>query len=68
MLEAGDGWGLADPATMTGGLQIRHALPDRASTVAFMEAHHPGVQAWLVVHDVADDRRQVRALGVLAPR
>lgn len=68
MLEAGDGWGLADPSSMNGGLQFRHALPDRASTVAFMEAHHPGVEAWLVLHDVTTDRRQVRALGVLAPR
>ena len=68
MLEAGDGWGMADPTSMTGGLQVRHALPDRASTVAFMEAHHPGVEAWLVVHDVTNDRRELRSLGVLAPR
>tara|TARA_B100000530_G_scaffold272411_1_gene185071 strand:- start:267 stop:740 length:474 start_codon:yes stop_codon:yes gene_type:complete len=68
MLEAGDGWSLADPSAIQGGLQIRHALPDRVSTVAFMEAHHPGVEAWLVVHDVRSDRRQLRALGVLAPR
>jgi len=68
MLEAGDGWGSADPSSMTEGLQFRHALPDRASTVAFMEAHHPGTQSWLVIHDVTTDRRQIRTLGVLAPR
>ena len=68
MLEAGDGWGLADPSTMAGGLQIRHALPDRASTEAFMKAHHPGVEAWLVLHDISEDRRELRALGILAPR
>ena len=68
MLEAGDGWGMADPSQMSGGLQIRHALPDRESTTAFMEAYHPGAEAWLVIHDVSADHRQILALGVLAPR
>ena len=67
MLEAGDGWLLANPAQIQGGLQIRHALPDLEQTRAFMAAHHPGAEAWVLIHDVKADMRALRPLGVLAP-
>jgi hypothetical protein len=66
MLEAGDGWILADPTRMQGGIQFRHALPDLEQTRVFMAEHHPGSTAWLAIHDVAADQRVLRHLGVLA--
>jgi hypothetical protein len=65
MLEAGDGWALIDPSDTRAGLQIRHALPDRETTAAFMSAHHPGRPSWIVFHDVESDDRQIKSLGIL---
>lgn len=66
MLESGDGWMLADPTVMTGGLQFRHALPDLETTRAFMDKYHPGAEAWLAIHDVENDLRVLKPLGILA--
>jgi hypothetical protein len=67
LLESGDGFQLNDPSTPSTGLRIRHALPSLAQTTAYMVAHHPGAHAWLIVHDVALDRYELKDLGVLAP-
>lgn len=61
-LEAGDGMALNDPARLQGGLQVRLAPADDTALDAFRDAHHPGVPAWLVVHDIAADTRTLQAL------
>ena len=63
MLKAGEGWALADPSSMTGGLQIRHALPDTEQTQRFMETYHPGSAAWVFEQDLMSDHRELRFLG-----
>ena len=68
MLEAGDAWAIADPTRMNGGLQFRHALRDADDTRAFMERFHPGQAAYTVEHDVANDARTIRYLGVFPSR
>ena len=64
----GEGWALADPSSMTGGLQIRHALPDLEQTRQFMEAYHPGVDAWLVDQDLESGRRELGLLNATGHR
>jgi hypothetical protein len=66
MLKAGEGWALADPSSMSGGLQIRHALPDMEQTKHFMETYHPGVAAWVLEQDLSSGRRELRSLGLLS--
>ena len=68
MLEAGDGFALIDPNRQTGGLQVRHALSSDADLQAYMKQFHPGIPAWQVNHDVSSDTREVKALGIVAPR
>ena len=68
MLEAGDAWAIADTTRMNGGLQFRHALRDADDTRAFMERFHPGQAAYTVEHDVANDARTIRYLGVFPRR
>ncbi len=63
MLEAGDGFRLLYPESTTGGLQVRHALPDPAQARAYLDALHPGAPGWLVEHDVRGDRRRISAVG-----
>ena len=60
-LEAGDGFALLDPTRQQGGLQVRHALPD-AQLLPYLRRFQPGAKAWLVLHDVATDRREVLSL------
>lgn len=55
MLEAGDALLRVDPTRTTGGLQLRHALPDLATTQAYLSGEHPGAPAWRAVHDIAAD-------------
>ena len=68
MLASGNAWLLAHPEQTSGGLQIRHALPDRAQTRAFMSLHHPGAPSWLLTQDLEEGTLSVQPLGVLAPR
>ena len=68
MLKAGEGWALADPSAMNGGLQVRHALPDMEQTTRFMETFHPGVAAWVLEQDLETGARELQFLGVLGHR
>jgi len=63
MLEAGDAFAWMDPSATTGGLQPRYALSDPARTRAYLDAHHPGAEAWVVEHDIAGDRRRISAVN-----
>jgi len=63
MLEFGDAMALMDPRLPPDqGLQLRHALPDAASTALYLERHQPGRPAWLAVHDVKADAWEIVAL------
>jgi len=59
MLEFGDGMRLNNPARPAQGLRVRHALATAEETKAFMDAHHPGESAWLVIHDVPSDTYRI---------
>jgi hypothetical protein len=67
MLEAGDGMSLLDPTRTSGGIQVRHALPDGESMQLYMERHQPGSAAWLVTHDLPSDTRTLTPLLDTAP-
>jgi hypothetical protein len=60
-LEAGDGFALLDPTQQQGGLQLRHALPD-AELLPYLARFQPDASAWLVLHDVETDQRELLRL------
>jgi hypothetical protein len=68
MLASGSAWLLAHPENPSGGLQVRHALPDLEQTRAFMAAYHPNQPAWLVIQDLNSGTRQIRALEISSRR
>lgn len=67
VLEATEGFVLNDPSRPTGGLQVRHALPDERQATIYMSRAHPGQPAWLAVLDPVAGTWTLVSLGVLAP-
>lgn len=65
MLEAGDGFLLLDPAHPQDGVKVRHALRDPAHLRAYRQAYAQGEPALYLIHDVAQDRRQVEEMAPL---
>jgi hypothetical protein len=57
MLASGAGLQLMDPTRSSGGLQVRHALPEAAEQKRYLRQHHPGAPAWLYTSDLNEDSR-----------
>jgi hypothetical protein len=59
MLESGNALLLLDPSRPSGGLQPRHDPVDPASRSLFLRRFHPDAPAWLVEHDIGEDRYRI---------
>ena len=67
LLEAGDLLQTQDPLHPNAGLRVRFALDDLDATRSYMQQHHPGAAAWIILHNVQEDTREIVPLGVPAP-